>query len=708
MSSQAFETRVSELPSAASDSFKSRSKSIFASVASLLLLLSCSGDMQDGTAEANGQAGSVDALEAPIAEATDLEFATVAQAFTAVEPGTRRTIWSYSAADRKILADAILEFITKPVLDEHENAHTWHHVSEFFFSGHHGYLNELENYLLANGLKQFVPVPMWNPGTQIPAEFLVKDPLVSHYIRPLNANPNMPPPSSITNPCSQPAATARALALSISDWHDQVHRAVGQEMNDPDLAPGTPIFWLWHGFLDDAYHTYEACMTRRADVTATLTPAVGNWGDWHPTVYCPPGQYATAFQMRVEGNQGKGDDSSLNSVQLQCRALRGGANWWVSSHNGYWGSWGGIASCSNASYSSPTNFMTAASLRVEPPQGSGDDTGANDATFRCRAGDTINPGGGRPFGNWSNYATCPADSAICGIGTRVEGQRGSGDDTAMNGMRLECCRLPWSPWGDVSTLDVLARNTDGDLRLYRPDGVGGWKDGNGAEVDNAGDVDWQSFLEILAPGDFDGDGNRDLIARNTSGELALYAGDGAGGLATGSGTEVGWGFDMFDRVVAPGDFDGDRKPDLIGRKPDGTLWLYAGNGKGGWKTGIGTQIQNSRFDMYDLIVTPGDFDGDKRADLIMRKPDGTLWLRAGNGTGGWKNSAATEIGRDWGGFTAVFAQGDFNGDRLADVLARTSTGDLLAYYGNGAGGWKTAAGVPVGNSWQGFDLLTAW
>lgn len=415
--------------------------------------------MQDGTAEANEQAGAVDSLEAPTADGGDLELGSVAQAFTPVAPGTRRTIQSYSPADRTALANAIIAFITPEILAEHANAHDWHHpvVGELFFSNHHSYLNKLESYLLANGFSRFVPVPMWNPGTQIPAEFLVLDPLVSGR---LNANPNQPAPSSITDPCSQPYATASAFAQAIEGWHDTVHGAVGGAMGGIGSAPGAPIFWLWHGFLDDAYHNYQACMTRRADVAGTtLTPSAGNWGTWHPTVYCLAGQYATAFQMRVEGNQGSGDDTSLNAVKVQCRALSGGATSWVSSHNGYWGSWGGVASCPNSSSSTPTNFMTAARLRVEPSQGGGDDTGANDATFKCRAGETINPGGGRAIGNWSNYATCPADSAVCGISTRVEGPQGSGDDTAMNGMRFDCCRLPWTPWYDR---DDPSGNGDGE------------------------------------------------------------------------------------------------------------------------------------------------------------------------------------------------------------------------------------------------------
>jgi hypothetical protein len=148
----------------------------------------------------------------------------------------------------------MLSFITQPVLDEHAAGHDWHHpdVGELFFSRHHDYLKQLEDYLLNNGFSQFVPVPEWNPGDAIPQEFRVTDPLVSQS--PLNANPNMPVPSQYADDQLCKFANASALAQSIENWHDGVHGAVGGAMGSISQAPGAPIFWLWHGLLDDSYH----------------------------------------------------------------------------------------------------------------------------------------------------------------------------------------------------------------------------------------------------------------------------------------------------------------------------------------------------------------------------------------------------------------------------------------------------------------------
>ena len=39
---------------------------------------------------------------------------------------------------------------------------------------------------------------------------------------------------------------------------------------------------------------------------------------------------------------------------------------------------------------------------------------------------------------------------------------------------------------------------------------------------------------------------------------------------------------MFSTITSSGDFNGDGKSDLLGRGLDGTLWMYAGNGAGGF------------------------------------------------------------------------------------------------------------------------------
>jgi peptidoglycan/xylan/chitin deacetylase (PgdA/CDA1 family) len=98
-----------------------------------------------------------------------------------------------------------------------------------------------------------------------------------------------------------------------------------------------------------------------------------------------------------------------------------------------------------------------------------------------------------------------------------------------------------------------------------------------------------------------------------------------------------------------------------------------------------------------------DFDGDGKADLMARDATtGELWLYPGNGRGGWLTP--TRIGRGWQGMDALVSPGDFNGDGKADLMARdATTGELWLYPGNGRGGWLTP--TRIGRGWQGMDAL---
>ena len=253
--------------------------------------------------------------------------------------------------------------------------------------------------------------------------------------------------------------------------------------------------------------------------------------------------------------------------------------------------------------------------------------------------------------------------------------------------------------GDNRT-DIFAAYQDGSLLLYRGNGAGQFRPGY-ATIGSG----WNGIDAMLSPGDFDSDGNTDLIARRPDGTLWLYRGNGAGGWLNGTtpdqiGSSGSW--NAFTALFSPGDFDGDGKPDVLVRKPDGYLWLYRGNGTGYWLNGNGgTRIEDGGgWNSYRRLFSPGDFDSDGKPDMMGTEADGILKLYRGNGTGGWLNRTNPKTyGSGWTGPTALFSPGDFTGDSYTDVITRDTDGYLWLYRGNGAGSFLSAR-EKIGKGWN--------
>lgn len=83
---------------------------------------------------------------------------------------------------------------------------------------------------------------------------------------------------------------------------------------------------------------------------------------------------------------------------------------------------------------------------------------------------------------------------------------------------------------------------------------------------------------LLNAGDVNRDGFGDVLARNTTGTLFLFAGNGTGALSPGVPVGDGWG--PIAGLTAVGDVTGDGNPDLIGTPSGGALTVWPGNGSG--------------------------------------------------------------------------------------------------------------------------------
>ena len=211
------------------------------------------------------------------------------------------------------------------------------------------------------------------------------------------------------------------------------------------------------------------------------------------------------------------------------------------------------------------------------------------------------------------------------------------------------------------------------------------------------------FDTISAAGDATGDRNVDVVAVDRDGTLLLYPGN----RNTGSflpPRKVGGGWQTMDRVIGVRDFDGDGKDDLIGREArTGYLWLYPGSAKD--HTPYSTRVRvGTGFGKMDNVQAAGDMTGDGFPDIVSNDNDGRLWLFAGNGTGGFL--PRFELSNGWYTVNEIAGGGDYTGDGKDDLIGRTTTGDLYIYPGPGAPDTRIATRTKVGSGYNAFDTFS--
>ncbi len=299
--------------------------------------------------------------------------------------------------------------------------------------------------------------------------------------------------------------------------------------------------------------------------------------------------------------------------------------------------------------------------------------------------------------------------------------------------------------GDVTgdgKSDVLARA----LRtawIFRGDGRG--------HVSRVGVAETQAFSRvdmIIGVQDFDRDGHNDVVGRDkTTTALLLYRGAGNGRFKAPVVLRRQW---PHSGTVGVGDFNGDRKPDLMTVVGSRTLYLYPGTGTG---LGAGVGVVNAPTEVEGMLGW-GDLTGDGRSDVMFRSA-GTLFgkVYAGTGTGKvgqlWGSfsnfrtlskvtlapmvgsAAADIVGRDRAGrlvvlphsgkrnvgspltsnlrvtsATQVLPIGDWNRDGHGDVIVRTDGGDSLVLY-PGLGNGRFGRGQALGSGWSSVTRLTA-
>ncbi|MFG1609483.1 FG-GAP repeat domain-containing protein [Actinoplanes sp. NPDC049265] len=211
----------------------------------------------------------------------------------------------------------------------------------------------------------------------------------------------------------------------------------------------------------------------------------------------------------------------------------------------------------------------------------------------------------------------------------------------------------------------------------------GWKWHNHFAVGN----------EIPAVGDFNGDG-RDDIATFTRGTAAdVYVALSTGSSFSGTGWKWHNYFAVGNEIPAVGDFNGDGRDDIATFTRGASADVYVALSTGSSFSGTGWKWHNY-FAAGTELPTVGDFNRDGRADIVTFTRGAAADVYVALSTG----SSFSGTGWKWHNYFAVGSEipgtGDFDGDRRADIVTFTRGAAADVYVARSTGssfsgtGWK--------------------
>lgn len=213
--------------------------------------------------------------------------------------GVRTDIYNFSSAERAELADLIIDYVSPEILQQHcdyVNASGGEqqdiHSDFDFLPFHRVYLEHLEDWLIAQGHPEYVPLPSWDPSTPAPQEFRTAGPdnngvdpdcgsTTCGNAPPASTgcsdvsswNPNVDLPNYLSLPIQNgnnndicdlnfsPTAPGNSDSNGLSrqievPWHNPVHVNMGGVMSN-FRSPAVAAFWIWHAYVDDVWKSWE-------------------------------------------------------------------------------------------------------------------------------------------------------------------------------------------------------------------------------------------------------------------------------------------------------------------------------------------------------------------------------------------------------------------------------------------------------------------
>jgi FG-GAP-like repeat len=169
-----------------------------------------------------------------------------------------------------------------------------------------------------------------------------------------------------------------------------------------------------------------------------------------------------------------------------------------------------------------------------------------------------------------------------------------------------------------------------------------------------------------------------------NGALVVYLSNGDGTFTSGVSYSLGLGSGEYVAVSSLGDFNGDRKTDIVfstdADNVPGREIVLLGNGDGSFLT---TPVLSSGL-LFPSYVAEGDFNGDGKEDLAVSVLDSCtttcpVYVLLGNGDGAFQSPLAIFHG------TGPLSAADLNNDGKMDLVLQADPTDAQVLLGNGDG-----------------------
>lgn len=279
---------------------------------------------------------------------------------------------------------------------------------------------------------------------------------------------------------------------------------------------------------------------------------------------------------------------------------------------------------------------------------------------------------------------------------------------------LKCQAMTWNPFlrlttyptgGSPNTMVAADFNRDGkaDLVVLNSNGVLSFVAGTGAGAFSApktiAALLSSSANAFMAAGDFNGDGNADVVLLPPPGNtVKVFLGHGDGTFAVPLTISDGL---TSAGALATGDFNNDGRTDIVAAGATSVSILF-GNGNNIFgKPQITTTGLNAA--PSSLAIALGDVNRDSHLDVAVTDGNANLQILLGSISGALHPLTASTLSADWPAGPNAIVIADFNGDGKPDIAAADGVGSpeftpprVFFFNGNGDGTFTTATQPQTG------------